>query len=94
MSSYIFSQLTVYISWETEEPGRKTTKPVFDRERNSHSEAIYPAFSTLHEHHKCGINNIMTRDEREYVWIREFLKVVTWMEKKFGAVEVNYEPRR
>ena len=34
----------------------------------------------------------MTYDEREYEWLQSFLKVVTWMEQNFGAVEVPAEP--
>lgn len=37
---------------------------------------------------RCGVNRYLTHDDKEYEWLQLFLKVVTWMEEKFGAVEI------
>lgn len=37
--------------------------------------------------HRCPVRKVMAYDEREYEWLRAFLKVVTWMEDNLSGKE-------
>jgi hypothetical protein len=61
------------IQWPAEQ------KPRFHVETKPHAENI-PA-----NLHRCPMKKRKPHDEREYVWLEAFLKVVTWIEKEFDA---------
>ena len=84
---YLCVQTYSLYSWEGRQlaTGPDSKKPAFDHEFIKHSNDLPLEF------HRCGVSKVMTYDEREYEWLRSFLEVVTWMEKKFGAVEIPVE---
>ena len=85
MYVYTHSRLVVpRIRWrKSRDPntGELSTEemPLFCNDNGRHSPHL-PA-----NIHRCVAKRVIPYDEREYKWLKAFLKVVTWMEDNFGS---------
>lgn len=69
------------IDWSPTSSSSDPPRPVFLFDTKPHS-------PKLPQHlHRCRGRKVMAYDEREYEWLRVFLKVVTWMEDNLSGKE-------
>lgn len=75
-----------------EEDGTERKRPTFLIHREPHHERVPGKFildtcraqladEVLEIHHRCSAHKVKCHDEREYEWLKAFLKVVIWIEE-------------